>query len=81
MNKDQMLLEYLDYVVDQLETNFNEGKHGTDREIGFVILSFPINGANGHSSYMSNGVNRKHVAKMMKNLIGKLENSRRETLQ
>jgi hypothetical protein len=82
MSKNQKrMIEQLNKLVEVLGIAFNDGKKGAERETGVVIVTFPINGAEGDSIYFSNGINRRYAAKMMKNLIGKLETSKRETLQ
>jgi hypothetical protein len=77
---EQAKINALDGIITALDKHFNEGRKGEDRDVGFVLMTFPINGGKTESTYTSNGVKRSYVARIMKNLIKRLE-AAKETIQ
>jgi hypothetical protein len=57
-----------------LDEFLNDGKHGGDRETGFVLLVFPFGEAEaGRCNFISNGADRKDVAALFKEMIARFE--------
>lgn len=51
----------------------NNGRQGTDREVGFVLLVFPFGDHDGRCNYISNGADRRDIVTMMKEQIRRFE--------
>lgn len=44
-----------------------------DRKVGFVLMVFPIAGFDGRCNYMSNGIDRRDIVTLMKEMIARFE--------
>lgn len=61
-------------VAKALDNMFNEGKHGADRETGFVLLVFPFgDGHQDRCNYISNGADRKEIAILFREMAARFE--------
>jgi hypothetical protein len=49
-----------------LDAVFNGPKTGTDRDVGFVLMVFPLGDAEGRCNYISNGLDRHDVLNLLK---------------
>ncbi len=49
-----------------LDRNFNDGKTGAAREVGFVLLVFPFGEKEGRCNYISNGADRIQIIKLLR---------------
>lgn len=54
-----------------LDSIFNPGKRGGDRDVGFVLMVFPI-GEMGRFNYVSNA-DRKSIVTLMREMIARFE--------
>jgi hypothetical protein len=59
-------------VVQVLDELFNGDAKGPDRGVGFLLMVFPF-GEGGRTNFMSNGVDRKDVVTLMKEMIARFE--------
>jgi hypothetical protein len=59
-------------VVQTLDELFNGKIGGPDRKVGFVLMVFPF-GEGGRTNYMSNGVDRKDIVTLMKEMVARFE--------
>jgi hypothetical protein len=59
-------------VVQALDEWFNGKVGGPDREIGFVLMVYKF-GAAGRCNYASNGVDRRDIITLMKEMIARFE--------
>jgi hypothetical protein len=60
------------YVLDDV---FNGDRNGEIRErtTGFVLLVFPFNSDDGRCNYISNGADRKDIARLFREQIARIE--------
>lgn len=65
--------ERLNIIAEALDKAFNGTLHGEDRVTGFVLLTFPIGAENTRCNYVSNGVDRKEMVAMFKELAARLD--------
>lgn len=68
--------EQMNAVAHALDDVFNDGRRGADRDVGFVLMVYPIgNLANGDArcNYISNGADRNDVVALMKEMIARFE--------
>jgi hypothetical protein len=64
--------EKMNRLARSLDQLFNGEKRGTDREVGFVVLVFPIGDKEGRCNYVSN-CKRDDVVIMMKEQLARFE--------
>lgn|SRR4051812_21926604 len=60
-------------ITQALDEVFNGGAKGDDRQVGFVLMTFPYGNVEGRCNYMSNGADRKDVVTLMKEMIARFE--------
>ena len=65
-------------VARAIDEIFNGEKRGKDREVGFVLLVFPLNDHDGRANYISNGADRKDMVVFFKELIARFEGQAEE---
>lgn len=66
--------ERLSIIAEALDKAFNGTLHGEDRVTGFVLLTFPIGAVDDpRCNYTSNGVDRKEMVAMFKELVARFE--------
>jgi hypothetical protein len=58
-------------VVQAIDELFN-GK-APDKQVGFVLMTFPYGDTAGRCNYMSNGADRRDVVNLMKEMIARFE--------
>lgn len=56
-------------IATALDELFNPGLNGADKQIGFVLLTFPYGTKEGRSNYLSNGASRDDMARMFDELV------------
>lgn len=66
-------VEQMRAIAKTLDEFLNADAKGTDRKTGFVLMVFPMNGADGRANYISNGADRKDVVTLMKEQIKRFE--------
>jgi hypothetical protein len=66
-------IEEMQHVARQLDFRFNGPATGKDRKVGFVLLVFPYNGADGRCNYISNGADRRDIVVLLKEQIKRFE--------
>ncbi len=59
-------------VAKNLDAVFNGSLKRPDRRVGFVLLVFPFGSEDGRCNYISNGADRKDIAKMFRELAARL---------
>lgn len=69
---DPKYLENMNMLAGVLDKLFNGEAKGADREVGFILMVFPLNSTNGRTNYISNA-NRKDVVAMLKEQIARFE--------
>ena len=65
--------ELMNGAAKGLDDVFNGTDRGKDRKVGFVLLVFPFDSADGRCNYISNGADRKDIVVMMKEQIKRFE--------
>ena len=55
-----------------LDTLFNGDKHGIEREVGFIVITFKFGEDQGRTNYISNA-DRESVVTMLKHQIARFE--------
>lgn len=65
-------LEKMNMLARFLDHEFNGGKTGEAREIGFVMLVFKY-GEEGRCNFISNGADRKDLVVLFKEMIARFE--------
>ena len=53
------------FLASALDKAFNGDKRGPDRDVGFVLLVFPFGDQEGRCNYISNGADRRDIAKLL----------------
>lgn len=53
-------------IAGLLDDVLNEGAHGNDRKVGFVVLLFPFGENKGRCNYISNGASRADMVKLLR---------------
>ena len=58
----------------RLDDILNDGKKGSARKHGFVLLVFPFGASDGgRTNFISNGANRKDIVTLFKEMIARFE--------
>lgn len=65
--------ESMKAIMTVLDDMMNGGLKGKDRKVGIVVLTFPFGDGDGRCNFMSNGVNRKDLVILMKEMIARFE--------
>lgn len=68
--------EKMNVLAGVLDNFFNDGKKGKERPTGFVLLVFPFanfDAGDSRCNYISNGADRKDIAKMFRELLPRFE--------
>ena len=60
-------------VAEALDEAFNGQAKHPHKETGFVLLVFPYGSNDGRANYISNGVDRKDIVNLFKELIARFE--------
>ncbi len=60
-------------VAKNLDAVFNGSLKGPARRVGFVLLVFPYGAEDGRCNYISNGADRKDIAKMFHEQAARFE--------
>ena len=69
---DPKYAEGLRQIAMALDQSFNEGKTGEDREVGFVLMVFPLKGQIGRCNYISNS-NRADIKTLLREQLAYFE--------
>jgi hypothetical protein len=60
-------------VIQAVDEVFNGGAKGPDRKTGVVLMVFPFGNVEGRCNYMSNGVDRRDLVILMREMIARFE--------
>lgn len=64
--------EHMNDVARALDRVFNGEAKGTDRKVGFVLLTFPFGATDGRCNYISNGA-RDEIRVMLREQLARWE--------
>lgn len=59
-------------VMSTVDYFLNDEKKGADRDVGIVLLVFPV-GEESRCNFMSNGIDRKEIVTLFKEMIARFE--------
>ena len=59
-------------IMQTVDEFANDGAKGADRKIGVVLLMFPF-GEGGRCNFMSNGIDRRDIVTLFKEMIARFE--------
>lgn len=65
--------ENMNVVAGALDQMFNGDTKGKQREVGFVLLTFPFGSTDGRCNFISNGADRKDIVVLFKEMIARFE--------
>lgn len=66
--------ELMNQTAEALDQFFNGSLRGSDRKIGYVLLTFPFGEVqNSRCNFISNGADRRDVVTLMKEMIARFE--------
>lgn len=60
-------------ICQTIDEFVNDGVKGHDRKTAFVVMMFPFGAGPGRTNFMSNGVDRKDLVVLMKEMIARFE--------
>ena len=64
----ERFVEMMSEIGRTLDKIFNDDRTGADRDIGFVLLAFPLDTLDGATAtYVTNGTDYHYVAKLLRN--------------
>lgn len=69
-------LEYhakMQAIMQTVDEFMNDCASGSDRQVGIVILTFPLGATDGRCNFMSNGADRRDLVVMFKEMISRFE--------
>jgi len=61
--------EIMDQIINELDGFFNPGKAREDREVGLVLIVYPMTAAQGKVSIGTNSATEEQVANLMRNML------------
>jgi hypothetical protein len=73
---EQRYIQQMQTVARVLDEFLNDGKHGKDRDTGFVLMVYPFDNlekGDSRCNYISNGADRRDVVTLMKEMIARFE--------
>lgn len=70
---DPKFREQMVAIISALDDFVNGGKKGPDRENAIVVMMFKFGTAPGRCNFMSNGVDRKDLVILMKEMVARFE--------
>ena len=65
--------EKMNAVMKTLDQFMNGDEHGTEREVGIVVLMFPFGASDGRCNFISNGADRSDLLVLFKEMISRFE--------
>lgn len=65
--------ELMNHLARAIDEAMNGDAKGSDRKVGFVLLTFPFGAVDGRCNFISNGADRKDIVTLFKEMIARFE--------
>ncbi|MGM4906217.1 hypothetical protein AB8B21_05930 [Tardiphaga sp. 866_E4_N2_1] len=70
----QQYRDQMNVIAGVLDETFNGDAKGADKQVGFVLLVFPLGQVEGsRCNFISNGSDRRDIVALMKEMIARFE--------